>query len=87
MRDRRQRGRPRLCDPGDRRHERRRDALDDDARDAIAEIEAGRRLFVESAQGVRAFLVVATSAQGHRYVRTTSDDETTNNLGQLPRCP
>ena len=55
--------------------------------DAIAAIERGRQLYVQAKNGERAFLVVATSAQGTRHLRTTADDERSNNLGRLPDCP
>ena len=55
--------------------------------EAIAFIEAGTRRFYVSAGGSTAWVVVARSAAGNKYLKTTNDGEQPNNLLSLPECP
>ena len=55
--------------------------------DAIAGIEAGKwQLFVQ-VNGQKAKVIIAVSAQGHKYLKTENDGEQPNNLLSLPECP
>jgi hypothetical protein len=53
---------------------------------AIAEIDAGEAFYVERPAGDRVAVEVATSARGHRYVKTVADGDAPNNLLALPEC-
>lgn len=54
---------------------------------AIADIEAGKwALYVEQPTGDRVQVVVATSAFGYKYLKTTADGDAPNNLLSLPEC-
>src|SRR4051812_44948511 len=56
--------------------------------EAIAGIESGKyRFYVERPIGHRVWVIVATSASGHKYLKTTADGEQPNNLLALPECP
>jgi hypothetical protein len=56
--------------------------------DAIAGIEQGRYLFfVERPSGDRVNVIVARSASGNKYLKTTADGDQPNNLLSLPECP
>ncbi len=56
--------------------------------DAIAGIESGKFAFyVERPPGHQVDVIVATSASGHKYLKTTADGEQPNNLLSLPECP
>ena len=56
--------------------------------EAIAGIESGKWAFyVEQPAGHRVSVIVATSAYGHKYLKTTADGEHPNNLLALPECP
>lgn len=56
--------------------------------DAVAGIESGRWAFyVERPAGHRVNVVVATSAAGHKYLKTVADGEQPDNLLALPECP
>lgn len=54
---------------------------------AIAGIESGEWSFYVSAGGSTVWVVVATSASGHKYLKTQNDGEQPNNLLSLPECP
>ena len=55
--------------------------------DAIADIESGRvAYFVERPAGHRVDVIVATRL-GRKYLKTTADGESPDNLLALPECP
>ena len=54
--------------------------------DAIAGIESGKWRFWVSANGQSVWVVVAKSAAGNKYLKTTNDGEQPNNLLSLPEC-
>jgi hypothetical protein len=55
---------------------------------AIASIELGTYdFYVERPAGHRVRVIVATSAYGHKYLKTEADGEQPNNLLALPECP
>lgn len=55
--------------------------------DAIAGIERGEwNLFVH-AGGRTVWVIIATSAYGHKYLKTQADGEHPDNLLSLPECP
>ena len=55
---------------------------------AIADIEAGKWAFyVEQPAGDQVSVIVAVSAQGNKYLKTTADGDQPNNLLSLPECP
>lgn len=56
-------------------------------RDAIRAIETGAWRFFVSAGGSTAWVIVATSAAGNKYLKTENDGEQPNNLLSLPECP
>lgn len=53
---------------------------------AIEGIESGKWQFYVSAGGQSVWVIVAVSAQGHKYLKTQSDGEQPNNLLSLPEC-
>nr|WP_313709375.1 DUF3892 domain-containing protein [Brucella intermedia] len=56
--------------------------------DAISGIETGTYSFyVERPAGDRVQVVVAKSAAGNKYLKTTADGDQPNNLLSLPECP
>ena len=56
--------------------------------DAISGIESGKwSFFVERPQGDSVDVVVAVSANGNKYIKTTADGDQPNNLLSLPECP
>lgn len=56
--------------------------------EAVAAIEGGRWAFyVERPAANRAWVVVARSASGRKYLKTEADGEMPNNLLSLPECP
>ena len=55
--------------------------------EAIAGIESDKWSFYVNVNDQKAKVIVATSAAGHKYLRTVSDDAQTNNLLNLPECP
>lgn len=56
--------------------------------DAIRGIESGKyRFYVEKPPGHRAWVVVAVSRSGRKYLKTEADGEAPNNLLALPECP
>lgn len=55
---------------------------------AIADIESRKYSFyVERPAGDRVDVVVAVSAHGNKYLKTTADGDQPNNLLSLPECP
>lgn len=54
---------------------------------AIADIENGTWHFFVSVAGSAVRVIVSTSAQGHKYLKTQNDGEQPNNLLSLPQCP
>jgi len=56
--------------------------------EAIAGIEDGRwSFYVERPAGDRVEVVIAVSAAGRKYLKTTADGDQPNNLLSLPECP
>lgn len=55
--------------------------------EAIEGIESGKWRFYVSVNGRSVWVVVAKSAQGHKYLKTEADGEQPNNLLSLPECP
>jgi len=55
--------------------------------EAIAGIRSGKWSFYVQQGGSRADVIVATSREGHPYLKTTADGEQPNNLLSLPECP
>ena len=55
--------------------------------EAIAMIEAGTWRFYVSVGGQSAWVIVARSAAGNKYLKTENDGEQPNNLLSLPECP
>lgn len=55
--------------------------------EAIAGIESGKWSFFVSVAGNSVWAIVATSAHGHKYLKTQADGEHPNNLLSLPECP
>ena len=55
--------------------------------EAIAGIESGMWKFYVSVGGESVGVIVATSAQSHKYLKTENDGEQPNNLLSLPECP
>ena len=54
---------------------------------AIEGIERGEWSFYVTNGGKVAWVVVAKSAQGNKYLKTEADGEQPNNLLSLPECP
>jgi hypothetical protein len=54
---------------------------------AVESILNGKHSFFVVQNGKEVEVVVATSAYGHKYIRTEPDNERTNNLLSLPECP
>lgn len=55
--------------------------------EAIAGIESGKwSFYVDRPQGDRVDIVVAVSAYGNKYLKTTADGDEPNNLLSLPEC-
>jgi hypothetical protein len=55
--------------------------------DAIAGIESGKWAFYVSQAGRTVDVVVAVSAYGNKYLKTTADGVQPDNLLSLPECP
>lgn len=55
--------------------------------EAIAGIESGKWGFFVSRGGSRVSVIVATSKNGRKYLKTKNDGEEPNNLLSLPECP
>ncbi|MBC2689792.1 DUF3892 domain-containing protein [Pseudomonas kielensis] len=54
---------------------------------AIDGIESRKWRFYVSAGGKSVWVTIATSAAGHKYLKTENDGEQPNNLLSLPECP
>ena len=54
--------------------------------DAIAGIESGKWEFWVSVGGQSAWVIVATSRFGNKYLKTRADGEQPDNLLSLPEC-
>jgi hypothetical protein len=54
---------------------------------AIAEIQRGRRFYVEEPTAGARVPVVIRARQGNLYLTTLRDNIETNNLSELPECP
>lgn len=54
---------------------------------AIEGIESGKWKFYVSVNGQTVWVIVSTSASGHKYLKTQNDGEHPNNLLSLPECP
>jgi hypothetical protein len=54
--------------------------------EAIRRIDSGTSYSV-NVGGRQVAVIVATSAQGNRYLKTVADGEQPNNLLSLPECP
>ncbi len=54
---------------------------------AIEGIESGKWMFYVSVKGLSVWVVVSTSANGYKYLKTENDGEQPNNLLSLPECP
>lgn len=54
--------------------------------EAIQGIESGKWIFFVSVHGDSVRVIVATSASGHKYLKTINDGEQPNNLLSLPEC-
>jgi hypothetical protein len=55
---------------------------------AIRGIEEGKwRFYVSRPQGDTVWVVIATSPQGNKYIKTEADGDQPNNLLSLPECP
>ena len=55
--------------------------------EAIAGIESGKWEFYVSQAGRTVDVIVAVSAYGHKYLKTTADGVQPDNLLSLPECP
>jgi len=55
--------------------------------EAIVGIEADKWKFYVSVNGQSVWVVIAKSAAGNKYLKTTNDGEQPNNLLSLPECP
>jgi hypothetical protein len=54
--------------------------------EAVAGVESGKWQFYVRRGGHTVDVVVATSAHGHKYLRTVADRDTPDNLLSLPEC-
>jgi hypothetical protein len=55
--------------------------------DAIAGIERGSGNSTLNMGEKSAWVIIALSAQGHKYLKTEADSEHPNNLLSFPECP
>lgn len=55
--------------------------------DMIGYIESGKWQFYVSVGGKTAWVVIAISAAGHKYLKTQADGLLVDNLLSLPECP
>ena len=55
--------------------------------DCIAKIESGEWQFYVEVDGDRAWVEVAVSQHGNKYIKTVADGDLPNNLLILPECP
>ncbi|AYE87245.1 DUF3892 domain-containing protein [Sulfitobacter sp. W002] len=54
--------------------------------ECVAYIEKGYKFYV-NVSGHKVYLIVGTSANGNKYVRTDPDQDAADNLLSLPECP
>lgn len=54
---------------------------------AIDGIEGGKWSFYVTARGHVVDVIVSTSRYGHKYLKTTADGDSPDNLLSLPECP
>lgn len=54
---------------------------------AVADIENGTYQYYVLVNGSAVNVIVAKSASGNKYIKTTADGEQPNNLLSLPECP
>jgi hypothetical protein len=54
---------------------------------AIKGIEEGKWRFYVSVGGHSVWVIISTSAAGHKYLKTQADGEQPDNLLSLPECP
>ena len=54
---------------------------------AISDIEAQKWRFFVSVNGKSVWVIIAKTAQGHKYLKTENDGDQPNNLLSLPECP
>lgn len=54
---------------------------------AIADIKADKYKFYVTKNGSKVDVIIARSAAGNEYLKTTNDGEQPNNLLSLPECP
>lgn len=54
--------------------------------DAVAGVESGKYQFYVRQGGHEVNVVVATSARGHKYLKTVADRDTPDNLLSLKEC-
>jgi len=54
---------------------------------AIDGIESGKWEFYVSVNGQSVEVIISTSANGNKYLKTQNDGEHPNNLLSLPECP
>jgi hypothetical protein len=54
--------------------------------DAISDIESGLHTYYVDAAGYRTTVTVVKQSDGTKYLRTTADKTSRNNLANLPDC-
>ncbi|MGA2092119.1 MAG: DUF3892 domain-containing protein [Sedimentisphaerales bacterium] len=54
---------------------------------AIAGIESGKWKFYVKVNDEMVWVIISTSSQGNKYLKTENDGELPNNLLSLPECP
>ena len=54
---------------------------------AIEGMESGKWRFYVNVKGDSVWVIVATNASGHKYLKTQNDGDQPNNLLSLPECP
>jgi hypothetical protein len=54
--------------------------------EAISGIESSKWQFYVNVGGISVNVIIARSAQGHKYLKTEADGENPNNLLSLPEC-
>lgn len=54
---------------------------------AIEGIESGKWKFYVNVNGKSVWVIVSTSANGRKYLKTENDGDQPNNLLSLPECP
>ncbi|SOE98049.1 Protein of unknown function [Burkholderia sp. OK233] len=54
---------------------------------AIDGVESGKWAFYVVAGNITAEVIISTSAEGHKYLKTNRDSSIVDNLLSLPECP